>query len=95
MLCGCQGNKIIEVSTFANSHVDIQHVSLPVTGQPEAGKLEPSFLETRNVFSLWGVHTLAGFWGVLFCLFLSFFLFFFTGHNPSFPRKSILPWVPL
>lgn len=36
VLWGCQGNEIIEVITFANSHVDIQHVSLPVIGQPEA-----------------------------------------------------------
>jgi len=39
MLCGCQGNEIIEVITFANSHVDIQHVSLTVIGQPEARML--------------------------------------------------------
>lgn len=32
VFCGCRGNKIIEVITFANSRVDIQ----PVIGQPEA-----------------------------------------------------------
>lgn len=36
LLCGFQGNEIIEVITFTNSHVDIQHLSLPVIGQPEA-----------------------------------------------------------
>lgn len=35
VLCGCQGNEIIEVIVFANSPVGIQRVRLPVTGRPE------------------------------------------------------------
>lgn len=35
VLCGCQGNEIIEVIVFANPPVGIQRVRLPVTGRTE------------------------------------------------------------
>lgn len=80
MLCGHQGNKIIEVITTTKSPVDTQHVSLPVVGQPEACTLQPSFLETQNAFPVWGVRTLTR---VLL-------VFFFPLHRAQclFPSKS-------